>query len=85
MLSSVAGGMLPGEQALEVHQHTLFRHLKIRFLAEIGAKICLKMRIFWKKAVKSPKSQGIRPQTPLISSGYASDPRPLCCYAHLLI
>jgi len=29
------GGMLPGVQALEAHQHTLFRHLKTSFSAEI--------------------------------------------------
>jgi len=53
-ISSVAGGTRSGEKALEAHQHTLFKHLKTCSSAEIWAKIILKMRIFWKKAVKSP-------------------------------
>jgi len=36
----------------------------MRFSAEIWTKICLKMRIFLKKAVKSPQRQEICPKTP---------------------
>jgi len=32
---AAGGGIRPGVQALETHQHTLFRHLKTSFSAEI--------------------------------------------------
>jgi len=31
--SKASGGMLPGVQALEAHQHILFRHLKNEFFS----------------------------------------------------
>jgi len=33
-------------------QHTSFSRLKSRFLAEIKAKICLKIRTYWKNSCK---------------------------------
>jgi len=48
-LSSVAGasgGTRPGEQALEAHQHTLFRHLKNAFFSQNLDQNMLKKEYF---------------------------------------
>jgi len=47
-------------QALGVHQHKLFSHLKTRFKADIKTKLCLKMLYFLEK---SPQRWRLRPQT----------------------
>jgi len=41
-----SGGMQPEVQALEAHQHTLFRHLKYEFFSRNLGQNMPKMRIF---------------------------------------
>jgi len=67
MLSGAANGSMHLEvQACEARQHALFRLLKNdRFSAEIWAKICLKLRTFLEKAVKSqqcPRVPSLNPR-----------------------
>jgi len=62
----VGARTLPGKQALEAHQHTLFRHLKMRFSAETWAKICLKS-VFCRKSYKITAASGVPPQKHLLA------------------
>jgi len=56
-----SGGKNPRVQALEVHQHTLFRHLKNEFVNRNLSQNMSKNSYFVeKKAVK-----GLRPRTPI--------------------
>jgi len=56
--------MRPETQALEVHQHSLFRHLKYASFSRNLDQNMPKMRILKKKkAVTSPQRPGLRPRT----------------------
>jgi len=62
--------------ALEVHQHTLFRHLKNKiFSRNLGQNI-------FKNAYFLEKGYKIAAANPL---GWGLRPQPLRCYSHLLI
>jgi len=86
--SSVAGssgGTRLEEQALEVHQHTLFKHLKNVFFSRNLCQNILKNACFWKKALKSLQRQGIRPQkSPLASKGRGLRPQTLTLLLSLI-
>jgi len=60
---------MPGEKALEAHQHTLFRHLKNAFFSRNLGQNMLKNVYFLKKAVKSQQRQELRPQKSSLAFG----------------
>jgi len=74
-----ANGARSWAKTLGAHQQTLFSHLNV-FLSRILDKNMPKMYIFWKKAKKSLQRRGIR-----ITRQMGVDPRPPCCYSHLMI
>jgi len=78
--------MRPEEQALEAHQHTLFRDLKNAFFnRNLDQNVLKNAYFFEKKAVKLPQRQGIHPQKfTLASGGWDSALRPPRCYSQLL-
>jgi len=66
-LSSVAGGKRPGKQALEAHQHTLFRHLKNALFSRNLGKNMLKNAYFFLKSCKI--TAALRDLPPKIPAG----------------
>jgi len=62
-----SGGMRSEVQALEAHQHTLFRHLKNEFFSRnLGQNMPENAYFFRKKVVKSPQCRGLHLQTPAL-------------------
>jgi len=72
--------MRPEMQALEAHQHTLFRHLKNEFFSENLGQNMPKNAYFLEKNCKIAAAPGGEaPKPPLASGGWG------LCYSHLLI
>jgi len=58
----VSGGIRPGAQVLEAHQHDLFRHLKKKFFSRnLGQNIPKNAHFFRKKVVKLLQRPGDPP------------------------
>jgi len=88
-LSSVAGGkwshVQAGKQALEVHQHTLFRY-KTRFSAEMLGQNMLKNAYFLEKSCKiAAASEGPTPKNPRWPPAAGKPPQTPALLSHLLI
>jgi len=77
------GGMRHGVQALEAHQHTLFKHLKNEFFNRNADQNMPKNAYFLEKGCKISAAPG--GETRWLPAAGDSVPRPLHCYSHLLI
>jgi len=74
--------MRHGVQALEVRQHTLFRHPKNEFFSRNLSQNMPKNTYFLEKYRRSVGGSALEP--PVASGGWDSALRPPSCYSHLL-